>query len=50
MSGEYIIFNDKKINKINFYKNKELFKIDHILDANKMLVSKKESYSKKINK
>ena len=46
MSGKNIIFNDKKINKSNFYKNKKLFKIDDI-DINKILVSKKEPYGKK---
>ena len=42
-SGKNITFNNKKINKSNFYKNKKLFKIDEI-DANKILVSKKEPY------
>ena len=42
MNGESIDFEDKKINKSNFYKNKKLFNV-HNLDANKMLVSKKES-------
>ena len=46
MSGKSINFEDKKVNKGNFYKNKKLFKIEDI-DANKILVSKKESYSKK---
>ena len=41
MSGKSINF--KKINKSNFYKNKKLFNI-HDLDANKILVSKKESH------
>ena len=36
----------QKINKSNFYKSKKLFKIDDI-DVNKILVSKKELYSKK---
>ena len=40
MSGKSINFDDKKINKSNFYKNKELFNI-HDLDVNKVLVSKK---------
>ena len=35
MSGKNIIFDDNKINKSNFYKNKKLFKIDGI-DANKI--------------
>ena len=43
MSGTSINFDDKKINKSNFYKNKKLFNI-HDLDVNKILVSKKESY------
>ena len=40
MSGKSINFDDKKINKINFYKNKELVN-KHDLDVNKILVSKK---------
>ena len=46
MSGKSINFDDKKINKSNFYKNKKLFKIGYI-DVNKILVSKKESYGTK---
>ena len=46
MSNKTIISEDKKINKSNFYKNKKLFNI-HDLDANKILVSKKESYGTK---
>ena len=46
MSGKCINFDDKKINKSNFYKNKELFNIND-LDVNKTLVSKKESYDTK---
>ena len=46
MSGKSINFDDKKINKSNFCKNKKLFNI-HDLDVNKILVSKKESYGKK---
>ena len=46
MSGKNIIFNDKKINKSNFYKNKKLSKIDEI-DVDKILVSKKEPYGTK---
>ena len=30
MSGKSINFDDKKINKSNFYKNKNIFKIDYI--------------------
>ena len=46
MSGKSINFDEKKINKSNFDKNKKLFNI-HDLDVNKILVSKKESYGKK---
>ena len=46
MSGKSINFDDKKINKSTFYKNKKLYNI-HDLDVNKILVSKKESYGKK---
>ena len=46
MSGKNIKFDDKKINKSNFYKNKKLFNL-HDLDVNKLLVSKKESYGTK---
>ena len=46
MNGKSIYFEDKKINKSNFYKNRKIFKIEDI-DINKILVSKKESYSKK---
>ena len=46
MSGKSINFEDKKINKSNFCKNKKLFNI-HDLDVNKILVSKKESYGTK---
>ena len=45
MSGKSINFDDKKISKSTFYKNKKLFNI-HDLDVNKILVSKKESYCK----
>ena len=46
MSGKSINFDDKKINKSNFYKNKKLFNL-HEIDVNKILVSKKESYGTK---
>ena len=46
MSGKSINFDDNKINKSNFYKNKKLFN-RHDLDVNKILVSKKESYGTK---
>ena len=42
MSGKNINFEDKKIKKSGFYKNKKITKIDNI-DVNKLLVSKKES-------
>ena len=41
MSGKNIIFDDKKMNKSNFCRNKKLFKIDNI-DVDKILVSKKD--------
>ena len=43
ISGKSINFEDKKINRSTFYKNKKLFKM-HDIDVNKILVSKKESY------
>ena len=46
MNAKNINFDDKKISKSNFHRNKELFNIDDI-DANKILVSKRESYGKK---
>ena len=46
MNGKNINFDDKRVNKSTFYKNKKLFNI-HDLDANKILVSKKESYGTK---
>ena len=45
MSGKNISFDDKKINKSSFYKNKKSLDLDNI-DVNKILVSKKESYGK----
>ena len=42
MSGKNINFDDKKIIKSDFYKNKKINRIDDI-DVNKILVSKKES-------
>ena len=48
MSGKSINFDDKKINKSNFYKNKKLFNI-HDLDVNKILVSKKNHMVQKIH-
>ena len=46
MSGKSIYFDDKKMNKSNFYMNKKLFNLNDI-DVNKILVSKKESYGAK---
>ena len=46
MRGKSINFDDKKINKSSFYKNKKLFNLNDI-DVNKILVSKKESYGTK---
>ena len=46
MSGKRINFDDKKINKSSFYKNKKLFSLNDI-DVNKILVSRKESYGTK---
>ena len=46
MSGKNIHFDDKKILKSDFYKNKKINSIDDI-DANKILVSKEESYGTK---
>ena len=40
MSGKNINFDDKKIKKSDFYKNKKLNSIDDI-DVNEILVSKK---------
>ena len=46
MNGKSINFNDKEIQKRDFYnKNKKIFNIDDI-DVNKILASKKEQYGK----
>ena len=46
MNGNSINFNNKNIEKSDFYnKNKKIFNIDNI-DVNKILVSKKEQYGK----
>ena len=46
MNKKIINFNNKKINKSDFYnKDKKIFNVDDI-DANKILVSKKEQYGK----
>ena len=42
MSGKNINFDDKKIKKKDFYKNKKVNRI-YDIDVNKILVSKKES-------
>ena len=46
MSGKTVNFNDKKIRKSDFYKNKKVFQIDNI-DVINILVSKKEPYGRK---
>ena len=46
MSGKNINFNDKKIKKSDFYKNKKINRIDDI-DVSKIFVSKKEPYGTK---
>ena len=46
MSGKSINYDDKKINKSSFCKNKKSLDLDNI-DVNKILVSKKESYGTK---
>ena len=43
MNGKNIIFDEKKINKSSFYKNKKLFIIDDVY-VNKILTSIKEAY------
>ena len=46
MSRKNISFDDKKIKKSNFYKNKKLLNI-YDIDVDKILISKKEPYGKK---
>ena len=46
MNTKNINFDNKKIKKSDFYKNKKAFQIDDI-DVNKILVSKKEPYGTK---
>ena len=41
MSGYNKTFNDRKVNKSNFYETKRLFKTDDI-DVDKILIYKKE--------
>ena len=43
MSGENIVFDDKKINKSNFYKKKKLFNT-YDMEVDEILIFKKESY------
>ena len=49
MSEKNINFEDKKIKKSDFYKNKKINRIGRIddIDVNKILVSKEEPYGKK---
>ena len=49
MNGKNINFDDKKILKSDFYKNKKVFQIDDI-DVDQILVSRKEPYGKKKKK
>ena len=46
MSGKNINFNDKKVKKSIFYKNKRIYSTDDI-NVNNILVSKKEPYGTK---
>ena len=46
MSGQNVNFNDKKIRKSIFYKNKAINNIEDI-NVNNILVSKKELYGNK---
>ena len=46
MSGKSLNFDDKKIKKSYFYKNRKVTKIDDI-DVNKIFVSKEELYGAK---
>ena len=46
MSGKNIIFNDKKVKKSTFYKNKRIYSTDEI-NVNNILVSIKEPYGNK---
>ena len=46
MSGKNINFDDKKIKKSSFYKNKKINNIEDV-DVNNILVSKKEPYGYK---
>ena len=46
MCGKSKIFDDKKINKSNFYKNEKRFNI-YDIEFNEILISKREPYGKK---
>ena len=46
MGGKYINFDNKKIEKIDFCKNKKLHQVNNI-DVNKIVISKKEPYDEK---
>ena len=46
MSGKNINFDDKKLKKSIFYKNKIIYSTDDV-DVNNVLVSKKEPYGTK---
>ena len=48
MGGKNINFNNIKIKKSTFYKNKTINTIENI-DVNNILVSKKEAYGNKIH-
>ena len=45
ISGKNIVFDDKKINTSNFYKNQNLFNI-YDIEVDKISISKKEPYGK----
>ena len=47
MSRKNVTFSDKKINRSNLYRNKNLFNIDDT-DINKLLASKRESHGRKV--
>ena len=46
MSGKSVNFDNKKVKRSDFYRNKKVTKIDDI-DVNKILVSKEEPYDTK---
>ena len=48
MSGRSINFDDKRIKKSDFYKNKKVFNLEDI-DVNEILDSKKEPHAKKMD-